>query len=118
MSVILETQNLVKTFGGLTAVNRVSITVKQGEIYGLIGPNGAGKTTFLNTIACTYKPDGVQVTFLGKHTAGASPDVMCRQGMARTFQISQPFPKLTALENVLVSATFGAPRHAVPHPES
>ncbi|HKM24474.1 MAG TPA: ABC transporter ATP-binding protein, partial [Corynebacterium sp.] len=88
-------------------VNEVSVDVEQGEIVGLLGPNGAGKTTFLNAIAGTYKPDGGRVHFLGRDTTGISPDKMCRMGMARTFQISQPFPKMTALENVLVSATFG-----------
>jgi branched-chain amino acid transport system ATP-binding protein len=107
MSVILKTDGLTKVFGGLTAVDNVSLTVNDGEIFGIIGPNGAGKTTFLNAIAGTYKPDGGRVQFLGKDTTGRSAHELCRMGMARTFQISQPFPKMTALENVLVSATFG-----------
>lgn len=107
MSAILETDGLTKIFGGLTAVDNVTLQVDEGEIFGIIGPNGAGKTTFLNAIAGTYKPDGGRVRFLGQETTGHSPDVMCRLGMARTFQISQPFPRMTALENVLVSATFG-----------
>jgi branched-chain amino acid transport system ATP-binding protein len=107
MSAILETDGLTKIFGGLTAVDNVTLQVNEGEIFGIIGPNGAGKTTFLNAIAGTYKPDGGRVRFMGQETTGHSPDVMCRLGMARTFQISQPFPKMTALENVLVSATFG-----------
>jgi branched-chain amino acid transport system ATP-binding protein len=107
MDKVLETDGLLKTFGGLTAVDRVSLGVQEGEIFGIIGPNGAGKTTFLNSIAGTYNPDGGKVLFLGKETTGLSADEMCHRGMARTFQISQPFPKMTALENVLVSATFG-----------
>jgi branched-chain amino acid transport system ATP-binding protein len=107
MTAILQTENLTKIFGGLTAVDNISLSVAEGEIFGIIGPNGAGKTTFLNAIAGTYRPDGGRVHFLGKDTTGSSPDAMCRMGMGRTFQISRPFPKMTALENVLVSATFG-----------
>jgi branched-chain amino acid transport system ATP-binding protein len=106
--VILETRGLVKNFGGLTAVNHVSLHVDQGEIFGLIGPNGAGKTTFINSITGTYPPSAGKVFFAGQDTTGARADVMCHRGMSRTFQISQPFPKLTALENVLVGATFGS----------
>lgn len=116
MTVILETDNVVKTFGGLTAVDHVSISVQEGQIFGIIGPNGAGKTTFLNSIAGTYKPNGGHVHFLGQETTGLPSNIMCRRGMARTFQISQPFPKMTALENVLVSATFGNKPGAVRNP--
>jgi branched-chain amino acid transport system ATP-binding protein len=105
---VLETRDLTKNFGGLTAVNRVSLAVKQGEILGLIGPNGAGKTTFLNCIAGADKPNGGRVWLLGQDTTGLSADQMCRRGLARTFQIPRPFPKLTVLENVMVSAVFGA----------
>jgi branched-chain amino acid transport system ATP-binding protein len=107
MTAILETAGLTKIFGGLTAVDNISLSVQEGEIFGIIGPNGAGKTTFLNAIAGTYRPDAGRVQFLGHDTTGQSADRLCRLGMARTFQISQPFPKMTALENVLVSATFG-----------
>ena len=109
MKTILETESLLKTFGGLTAVDRVTLSVREGEIYGIIGPNGAGKTTFLNSISGALQPDGGKVTFMGDNTTGLSANALCRRGMARTFQISQPFPKMTALENVLVSATFGHP---------
>jgi len=104
---ILETKELVTNFGGLMAVNHVSLHVEQGEIFGLIGPNGAGKTTFINSITGTYPPSSGRVFFAGEDTTGMRADVMCHRGMSRTFQISQPFPKLTALENVLVGATFG-----------
>ncbi len=105
---ILEAKSVTKNFGGLTAVNRVSMQVEAGEILGLIGPNGAGKTTFLNSIAGTYPPSAGEVFFLGENSTGASADVMCRKGMSRTFQISLPFPRLTVLENVMVGAIFGA----------
>ncbi len=105
---LLETQEIVKNFGGLTAVNHVSIKVEPGEIVGLIGPNGAGKTTFLNSIAGSFKPSSGRAIFAGEDTTGAPAEVMCRKGMSRTFQIPLPFPKLTVLENVMVGAVFGA----------
>lgn len=105
---ILETNQIVKNFGGLTAVNHVSIKIEEGEVVGLIGPNGAGKTTFLNSISGTFRPSGGHAIFDGHDTTGQSADVMCRKGMSRTFQIPLPFPKLTVLENVMVGAIFGS----------
>ena len=105
----------MKCFGGLTAVDRVSLSVEEGEIFGLIGPNGAGKTTFLNCIAGAYKPTSGIVRLLGQNVTGSGADVMCRKGISRTFQISRPFPRLTALENVKVGTIFGASgQYAVP----
>lgn len=104
---ILDAQQIVKNFGGLTAVNHVTLHVDAGQIVGLIGPNGAGKTTFLNSVAGTYKPSSGTVLFDGKDTTGAAAEVMCRHGLSRTFQIPRPFPKLTALDNVMVGAVFG-----------
>jgi len=104
---ILQTEGIVKRFGGLVAVNHVSLGVEEGEIVGLIGPNGAGKTTLLNVIAGVYKPDAGIVRFKGEKITGLSPEAICRKGIARTFQISQPFPKMSALENVMVAAVFG-----------
>ena len=114
---MLHTEKVVKNFGGLTAVNRVSMDVEDGQIFGLIGPNGAGKTTFLNCIAGTYPPTAGKVHFAGEETTGRQADVMCRKGMARTFQIPMPFPKLTVLENVLVGAVFGATGGGATSPE-
>src|SRR5512143_630903 len=112
---MLETHEIVQNFGGLTAVNHVSMQVKEGETCGLIGPNGAGKTTFLNCIAGTYRPTSGVARFAGEDLTGASAEVMCHKGMARTFQIPLPFPRLTVLENVMVGAVFGAHRrHAQP----
>ncbi|GAB4529179.1 MAG: ABC transporter ATP-binding protein [Anaerolineae bacterium] len=105
---LLDAQQIVKNFGGLTAVNRVSLQVEAGQIVGLIGPNGAGKTTFLNCVAGTYKPSAGRVFMEAEETTGASAEVMCRKGLSRTFQIPRPFPRLTALENVMVGARFGA----------
>jgi branched-chain amino acid transport system ATP-binding protein len=117
MAQILEVRDLTKRFGGLVAVNQVSLSINEGEIFGLIGPNGAGKTTLLNSIAGTYKPDGGVVSFMGKKMTGYDADVLCKAGMSRTFQISQPFPKLTALENVMVATIFGNQRSNVFDPE-
>ena len=105
---ILDAQRIVKNFGGLTAVNRVSLQVDAGDIVGLIGPNGAGKTTFLNSVAGTYHPSSGKVFFAGEETTGDTAESMCRRGLSRTFQIPRPFPRLTALENVMVGARFGA----------
>jgi branched-chain amino acid transport system ATP-binding protein len=104
---ILDTKDITKRFGGLTAVNKVSMQINEGQIYGLIGPNGAGKTTFLNSIAGKFPPSSGEVFFLGKETTGMPAEVMCKRGLARTFQIPRPFPKLTVLENVQVGAVFG-----------
>lgn len=106
--VILHADKVVKNFGGLTAVNRISMDVKKGQIFGLIGPNGAGKTTFLNSISGTYPPSSGRVFFRGDETTGSSADAMCKRGMSRTFQIPLPFPKMTVLENVMIGAVFGA----------
>ncbi len=105
---LLTAQKVTKNFGGLTAVDQISMQVDTGEIVGLIGPNGAGKTTFLNCLAGTCKPSSGRVCFLDQETTGHTANIMCRKGLARTFQIPRPFPKLTALENVLVGAVFGA----------
>jgi branched-chain amino acid transport system ATP-binding protein len=105
---LLDAQDIIKTFGGLTAVNHVSMKVAAGEIVGLIGPNGAGKTTFLNCVSGTYRPTTGKVLFNGVETTGSTAEVMCKRGLARTFQIPRPFPKMTALDNVMVGAVFGA----------
>jgi branched-chain amino acid transport system ATP-binding protein len=107
---LLDAQRIVKNFGGLTAVNHVTLQVDAGQIVGLIGPNGAGKTTFLNSVAGTHKPSAGVVHFRGEDTTGATAEAMCQKGLSRTFQIPRPFPKLTALENVMVGAVFGASR--------
>lgn len=104
---VIETIDVTKRFGGLVAVNSVSMHVEEGEIVGLIGPNGAGKTTLLNAIAGLNPPTSGQVKFLGQDTTGLPPEKMCRRGLSRTFQIPQPFPKMTALEGVMTATLFG-----------
>ncbi len=105
--IVLETRNVTKQFGGLTAVNQVSMTINQGDVVGLIGPNGAGKTTFINALSGLNPPTSGEVTMFGENTTGLTPEKMCRKGLSRTFQIPSPFPKMTAIESVMVSTIFG-----------
>lgn len=104
MGVLLNAENVTKKFAGLTAVDSVNLVINEGEIIGLIGPNGAGKTTFFNSITGFYKADEGKVTFDGKDITQLTTYQNCKIGMARTFQIVQPFGNLTALENVMVGA--------------
>lgn len=104
---ILETKRLTKQFGGLVAVNEVSLHVESDEILGLIGPNGAGKTTLLNAMAGLDPPTTGDVFFHREKVTGLPPENMCHLGLSRTFQIPRPFPKMTVLENVMVAAVFG-----------
>jgi branched-chain amino acid transport system ATP-binding protein len=106
---LLELNGVTKRFGGLTAVDNVSFNVEEGEIFGLIGPNGAGKSTLLNCLAGAMRPNSGTVRFNGQDTTGLPADRMCRLGVGRTFQIPRPFPRMSVLENVVVSASFGDP---------
>jgi branched-chain amino acid transport system ATP-binding protein len=99
---LLETVHVVKTFGGLTAVNRVSFTLEPGQIVSIIGPNGAGKTTFFNTLTGIYRPDQGQITFNGRSLVGLRPDQIAARGMARTFQNIRLFGEMTVIENILI----------------
>ena len=101
---LLTVQNLTKKFGGLTAVHDFSLSVDEGEILGMIGPNGAGKTTAFNMISGYYTPNEGNVTFEGREITGNRPDVICKLGLARTFQIVKPFAQLSVLDNVMVGA--------------
>lgn len=101
---LLEVQGITKRFGGLVAVNDFSLSVDRGHIVALIGPNGAGKTTAFNCIAGFYKPNEGKVIFDGKDITGMRPDVVCKLGLARTFQMVRPFGNLSVLDNVLVGA--------------
>ncbi|TFG88155.1 MAG: ABC transporter ATP-binding protein [Candidatus Atribacteria bacterium] len=105
---ILETKDIVKRFGGLVAVRNVSMHVKKGEIFGIIGPNGAGKTTLLNSISGIYKPEEGRVFFKGENITAWKAHVLCKKGIARTFQIVCSFPRMTVLENVKVGSIFGS----------
>jgi len=101
---ILELKNVSKHFGGLTAVDRVDLKVDRGEIVGLIGPNGAGKTTLFSLISCFLKIASGEIYFEGKRIDGKKCHQLCSMGVGRTFQIVQPFPEFTTVENVMVGA--------------
>jgi len=104
---ILSAAEMNKHFGGLAAVREISFDVKAGEAVGLMGPNGAGKSTLLNLIAGEYKPDSGRVNFKGHDITGLASHKICHLGIARTYQIPQPFVNLTALQNTAVAAEYG-----------
>jgi branched-chain amino acid transport system ATP-binding protein len=101
---LLEVRGLSKAFGGVQAVNRLDLTMAKGEILGLIGPNGAGKTTAFNLLSGFLPPDAGDIVFAGRSLVGLKPHAICRLGLARTFQIVRPFPRLSVLDNVVVGA--------------
>jgi branched-chain amino acid transport system ATP-binding protein len=103
---MLEVRELSKAFGGLKAVDSASLDVKAGEIVGLIGPNGAGKTTLFAAIAGFHKPDAGRIALEGNDITGLAPHRICAAGMVRTFQITQPFAKISVRENIMVGAYF------------
>ena len=105
MAALLEVDGVVKRFGGVTAVNGVSLALASGHIYGLIGPNGSGKTTLFNCITGVEQVDGGQIRFKGRRIDGLKPHQVFHQGIGRTFQVIRVFPELTALENLLVVTT-------------
>jgi branched-chain amino acid transport system ATP-binding protein len=116
---LLTVKGLTKSFGGLRAVADLNFDVPRGSIVGLIGPNGAGKTTTFSLISGFQQPTAGEVAFKGERINGLTPDAICRRGLTRTFQIMQSFPKLTALQNVMIGAyarhnsTAAARRHAL-----
>ena len=97
----LEIQNLTKTFGGLTAIDNLSLAIERKTIVGLIGPNGAGKTTLLNLITGTFRGEGT-ILFNGERIDKMSTHEICYKGIGRTFQIPRVFGAMTCLENVMV----------------
>jgi len=104
---MLSVDGLTKRFGGFLAVNQVSFEARQGEILGLIGPNGSGKSTTFNLIAGNLRPSAGSVRFEGAEITGLAAHKVCRQGIARTFQIPRPFRKLSLIENVTLAAYYG-----------
>ena len=109
-SVLLNVDHVLMQFGGLKALNQVSLRVSQGSVHGLIGPNGSGKSTMMNVLTGIYQPTGGKVEFAGAVISGRTPSQIALGGVARTFQNVQLFGEMTATENVLVGLhnTFGS----------
>jgi ABC-type branched-subunit amino acid transport system ATPase component len=105
--VILSLEGLTKKFGGLIAVNDVSLNLNRGIIHGLIGPNGSGKTTLINTVTGMHKKSSGNVFFNGEEVSRLKSRLLSQRGISRTFQISRVFGKLSLLENLLVVARKG-----------
>lgn len=119
---MLKTNDITIRFGGLTAVDKLNIEVKEGETVGLIGPNGAGKTTAFNIITGVYKPTSGTVEFLGETVSGLKQNKIAERGVSRTFQNIRLFKEMSVLENVLIAgklrmrsnlfhAMLGSPRY-------
>jgi branched-chain amino acid transport system ATP-binding protein len=107
---VLSVDRVIKSFGGIHAIQNITFEVQAGEVLGLMGPNGAGKTTLLNLIAGVYRPDSGRILFQGKDITRCSPHKTCHLGIARTYQIPQPFTNLLVRDNLMVAATYGNKR--------
>jgi neutral amino acid transport system ATP-binding protein len=101
---ILETDEVIKRFGGIHAVDGASLEVRDGSITALIGPNGAGKTTFFNVITGFYRPDGGRAAFEGRDILGRPPYAIARLGMVRTFQITKALARMPVIDNMMIGA--------------
>lgn len=106
MTVLLEANEVHLRFGGVVALSGVTLSAAQGEVVGLIGPNGAGKTTFLNVLSGIYQPASGTIRYRGAVISGLKPHRIAKLGIARTFQVVQPFAHLTVRENVAVGTMF------------
>ena len=103
----LSLSGVTKQIGGLTAVNRVDMTIDKDQIVGLVGPNGAGKTTLLNIISGILPPTAGKIAFCSEDITGMKADRICRKGIAKTFQIAESFPNLSAEQCVMIGVLFG-----------
>jgi len=99
---IIETKEVSKLFGGLTAVNKVNLEIPKHSIYSIIGPNGAGKTTLFNCISGFYKPERGEILYFGQPIQGSATDFIASMGVSRTYQNIRLFSNLTAIENIMV----------------
>ena len=100
---VLKIDNLIKSFNGNTVISDISLSIEQGELSAIIGPNGAGKTTFFNLITGYHLPNSGKIYFEGKSIGGMQPFDIVRLGIARAFQITNIFPKLSVLENIVAT---------------
>ena len=112
-AVLLEARGISKRFGGVRAIDGIDFSIARGEVVGLIGPNGAGKTTLFNVI-CGLKPTTGRVLFKGEDITGLAAHRICRQGIARTFQLTRPFVELSVRDNVAAAALFGRNQEKIP----
>ncbi len=103
----LEVRGISKHYGDQNVLRDITFSLPEGEVLGIIGPNGAGKSTLFNIIAGSLSPASGEIYLWGKNITGWPPDRLCREGMARTFQIPQVFPEMSVLENVILGAWFG-----------
>jgi branched-chain amino acid transport system ATP-binding protein len=110
--VLLRVENVTKRFGGLRAVDQATFGVMPGRITALIGPNGAGKTTLFSIVSGFLRPDEGRILYDGADVTGEPPHKLARRGIARTFQIVQPFAGLTVRENIAVGSHLSRPRRA------
>jgi branched-chain amino acid transport system ATP-binding protein len=104
---LLTVNNITKNFGGIKALNDVSLSINEKEILGLIGPNGSGKTTLVNVVTGVYLPDSGEITYKGVNITKIPPYQRCRMGIARTYQVVRLFNNLTVLENTLIGVLNG-----------
>lgn len=111
MTAFLQLENLTKSFGAVTVADALSYKLQKGEALGIIGPNGAGKTSMFNLITGTLQPNSGSVTFDGRDVTRMNAAGRCRAGMARSFQVPQPFSGMTVFENAMIAATQAAGLH-------
>ncbi|MWA05388.1 ATP-binding cassette domain-containing protein [Actinomadura sp. LD22] len=105
---VLAGRGLSKRFGDLQVLTEVDFSVGAGEAVGIVGPNGAGKTTLLNVLSGSQRPSAGRIEFNDQDITGLRPELRCRRGIGRAFQVPKPFTGMTVLENVLVGASYGA----------
>ena len=106
MTALLDLEGVSRRFGGLRAIQNVSLAVLPGELLGIIGPNGAGKTTLVNVVTGVHPASAGRIRFSGRDITRVKPWQAARLGIARTFQVVQPFPEMTVIENVAAAAMF------------